>query len=306
MIEHNMLAMTTDYHGSNKSTKDIRNALASIARAGFSHIHWCHEWTGDYIYSTHEMLQIRDWCTEFGLKVKGVHATDGIGRKPFDPADPRDIFVQDTKNYHSMNEYNRLAGVELIRNRIDLAQILDAGAIVLHFSQPWEVFAADKNYREQFYRQAFKSFDELEYYCTTRRIRICVENLDSPPEYLRYEFDTLFDRYGGDYMGLCLDTGHANFTCKSNCLELAERYTSRLFMIHTHDNQGGGDEHLLPFSGTFNWEGFAQVLARSPYEAPLVMEPSFRGEGDAAAWLDKAYKDGMRLQEMVSGAGTVQ
>jgi sugar phosphate isomerase/epimerase len=294
-----MLAMTTDYHGVSKNTANIKEALANIARAGFSHIHWCHEWTGDYLYSVHEMLQVREWCGEFGLKVKGVHATDGVKRQPFNPADPRDLFVQNTKDYTSLNEYNRLAGVELIKNRIDLARILDAGAIVLHFPQPYEVFEADKNYREQYYCQAFKSFDELEYYCKTRCIRICVENLGSPPEYLRYEFDTLFERYDSAYMGLCFDTGHGNFTCKNNSLEFAERCNDRLFMIHVHDNQGEKDEHLIPFEGTFNWEGFAEVLARSPYEFPILMEPSYKEDKDDAVWLDKAFKAGMRFHEMV-------
>jgi sugar phosphate isomerase/epimerase len=244
------------------------------------------------------MLQIREWCDEAGLKVKGVHATDGIKRKPFDPGNPHDVFVQDTKNYASLNEYNRLAGVDLIKNRIDLAHILDAGSIVLHFAQPHEVFEADKNYREQYYCQALKSFDELEYYCKTRRIRICIENTGRQ-EYDRYMFDTLFKRYDGAYMGLCFDTGHGNFLCKNNCLEFAERYNDRLFMIHIHDNQGGKDEHLIPFEGTFNWEGFAKVLAQSPYEFPLLIESAINGEGGEKDWLDRAFKAGVRFHEMV-------
>ena len=35
--------------------EDRETCLREIAEAGFSHIHWCFEWTGDYIYSKAEM-----------------------------------------------------------------------------------------------------------------------------------------------------------------------------------------------------------------------------------------------------------
>jgi sugar phosphate isomerase/epimerase len=298
-MENCMLAMTTDFHGVSKNTGELRETLVKINQAGFSHVHWCHEWTGDYIYSHYEMLQIREWLYELGLKVKGIHATDGIRRQEFNPRDPRDLFIQNTKNFASENEYNRLAGVELIKNRVDLAHIIDAGAIVLHFDQPYEVFKADPSYRDRYYRQAFKTFDELEYYCKLRHIRLCLENCNLPPEYTYYQFDTLFERYDADYMGLCFDTGHGNIACKYNCLDYAERYKERLFIIHIHDNHGEKDEHIIPFDGTFNWEGFAEILASSPYEFPILMEPSLKDDSDEKTWLARAFAAGSRLHQMV-------
>jgi sugar phosphate isomerase/epimerase len=285
-----MLAMTSDFHGESRNTAEIQETLARIAGAGFSHVHWCHEWTGYYLYSTHEMLQIRSWCDALDLKVKGVHATCGMGT--YDEGA--------VKNYASPLEYNRLAGVELVRNRVDLAHTLDAGAIVLHFPLPWRRFEEEPEFREAFYRQALRSFDELEAYCTTRRIRVCVENDNAcPPPHTRSMYDTLFDRYGGDYLGLCFDTGHANMTCEENVLEYAERYRDRLFMIHLHDNHGRTDEHLLPFEGGFDWEGFAPLLAHSVYEFPLLMEPSLKSAENETAWLKKAYEAGARFYGMV-------
>ena len=61
--------MLTDYRGESRNSVDIKNALTRIAQAGFSHVHWCHEYTGSYLYSVHEMLQIKEWCDEQGLKV---------------------------------------------------------------------------------------------------------------------------------------------------------------------------------------------------------------------------------------------
>jgi sugar phosphate isomerase/epimerase len=295
-----MLAFTTDFSGESRSTVKIKQTLEKIARTGFTHIHWCHEWSGDYLYSVYEMFQIKAWCKELDLKVKGIHASQGVSREPFNPDNPVEIFTDDTKHYASLNEYNRLAGVELVKNRVDLAQALDAGAIVLHFGQPFEIFEVNEEYRNRVYCQAMKSFDELEYYCKTRGIVICLENASTTPrKHTAYELDTLFKRYDKDFLGFCFDTGHGNVACKANCLEYAERYNDRLFMIHIHDNHGERDEHILPFDGTFNWEGFAKVLARSPYELPVLMEPSYKNNGDEQEWLDKAFSVGNRFSEMV-------
>ena len=281
-----MLSIATDYHGQSRNTIEIKATLTRIAQAGFSHIHWCHEWSGYYIYSVHEMLQIKDWCGELGLLVKGIHASHGEK-------------VGDLKSYASANDYNRLAGIELIKNRVDLAHLLNAEDIVLHSTLPYSKIESEDDFHDYFVR-AFKTFDELEPYCKTRNIRICIENCGAPALFNRI-FDTLFQRYDKDYMGLCLDTGHAYHDCKENCLEYAERYNDRLFMIHGDDNHGTGDDHLLPFDGGFDWEGFAPLLARSPYKFPINIEVSiekYQGEDDSV-WLKKAFEAGSRFSAMV-------
>ena len=271
-----MLAINSDFHGTGRNSADIRESLAKIARAGFSHVHWCHEWTGSYIYSVHEMHQIREWRDQAGLAVKGVHASAGE-------------YQSDLKDYTSSNEHNRLAGVELVKNRIDLAHILDAGDIVLHFYP-----------QDSLFQKAMLSFNELEPYCKDRGIRICIENaFEIAPADSRYIFDTLFKTYDSEFMGLCFDTGHALMACKENALEYAERYNDRIFMIHLHDNHGEHDEHLIPFEARFNWDAFAPILARSPYSLPAVIESIYKGNGNEQDWLQKARVAGSRFSEMI-------
>ena len=281
-----MLAMTSDFHGENRNSADIKNTLARIARAGFSHVHWCHEWTGSYLYSVHEMLQIKEWCDELGLLVKGVHATKGENNS-------------DLKDYTSLNDYNRLAGVELIKNRIELAYILRTDCIVLHLDTPWERIAKEPDSLNTVLQPVYSSFDELEPYCKNHKVKICLENGGGPAAINILVYDALYERYNKDFLGLCLDTGHAFLYCKENCLEYAQRYNDRLFMIHIHDNRGESDEHILPFQGGFDWEGFAPILARSPYQFPILMEPSYKEEGDDSLWLKKAFEAGNRFSAMV-------
>ena len=45
------LAIATDYSGESSRTEDSEHILKMVSQAGFTHIHWCHEWDGDYTYS---------------------------------------------------------------------------------------------------------------------------------------------------------------------------------------------------------------------------------------------------------------
>lgn len=49
------LAISTDFMGEQPELEQLHSILRKIADAGFTHIHWCHEWEGDYIYSSFEM-----------------------------------------------------------------------------------------------------------------------------------------------------------------------------------------------------------------------------------------------------------
>jgi sugar phosphate isomerase/epimerase len=307
-----MFAFATDYNGENRNTADIKENLAKLARAGFTHVHWGHEWDGPYSYSVYEMLQIREWLDELGLKAKGVHASDGARRSRVKTMYHYAWRQENIRDYTSENEYNRLAGVELIKNRVDLAHALDAENIVLHMQLPYKSFQEDPSFQDRYYTQACKSFDELVYYCKARNIRICIENLPgAPPEYQRRQFDFLFGRYDRDFLGFCFDTGHANIICSDN-LEFARRYQDRIYMVHMADNHGlsseecwedgpgmsACDEHLLPFEGSFDWEGFAPILAASPYKPPYLLEAQYKG-GDETAYLKRAIQAGERFAALI-------
>lgn len=54
------LAIATDFSGESTDTAEIKATLAKIKNTGFTHVHWCHEWDGDYLYSRYEMEQLRE------------------------------------------------------------------------------------------------------------------------------------------------------------------------------------------------------------------------------------------------------
>ena len=289
------LAMTTDFRGEFSKIEDIESCLREIAEAGISHVHWCFEWTGDYIYSKAEMYQIREWMEKYGLKAKSLHASNGSN---FGWCDGHY-----RKDYTSDTEFNRIAGRELIENRVELAQIIGATEIVLHMYLPFLDFQNEPETKEVFYRQAFRSLDELEPFCKERNVRICIENLFEAPGELQLEqFDLLFARYPKEFLGFCLDTGHANLVWGDSFIEvLTERYKDRLFSIHMHDNKGWGDEpgcgdaHRLPGEGNIDWKRLMGVLRTSAYELPWTLEVKKPAEEDTAAYLKRAKETGAWL-----------
>lgn len=311
-----MLALATDYRGSGRSTAEIKATLADISRAGFTHVHWGFEWEGDYTYSIYEMMQIRDWLKEYGLRAKGVHGSEGHSRQNTPEKYHYRWAAQDRRDYTSENEYNRLAGVELICNRVDLAAMLGAEELVLHMQLPYRSFEESPAFRERFFRQVCKSLDELQFYCKARGVRLCVENLlGTPNQHQTEQFDLLFARYDRGFLGFCFDTGHGLVTNTQAPLELALRYRERLFAVHLSDNMGLADAacwedgramtkcdlHRLPFAGRFDWAGFAGLLARSPYEQPVVLEVQQRdmaqSVGDYLADCKAAGERFLRLME---------
>ncbi len=66
------IAMATDFNG---STGKAETSLRLIAEAGFTHLHWCHQWCTDYLYSDSEIEQIGLWLKKYGLKLLDIHGS---------------------------------------------------------------------------------------------------------------------------------------------------------------------------------------------------------------------------------------
>ncbi len=302
------IGFASDFGGQGTRLCDVKTTLEKIAKAGFTHVHWCHEWDGDYYYSRAEMELIKSWFDEYALKAKSLHASKGSRIRTAIRKD-----TESRKDFTSANEYSRRAGVELIKNRLDLAQVLGATEIVLHMYVPYMTFQEEPESEEIFYRQAFQSLDELEPYARERRIRICLETMLEAPAELQYEeFDRLFERYDKDYLGICWDTGHTHIILNERQAEFGRRYQDRIFSVHLNDNLGGPridlrdhedmagscDLHWIPGEGTVDWEETAEVLAASSYDLPIVME--LNGYDNQDEFLRRSYEAGIRLTEMIT------
>jgi len=274
-----VLAINTDYMNSHGNPEP---RLRQIADAGFSKIHWCHHFGSDYIYSDDEIDQITRWLRSYQLTVNDLHASSG-----------------ETNHYYAANEDIRLAGLELVKNRIHMANRLDTDVIVLHLSaQPDE---ADKNVA--FWEAVRRSMDILIPYARERNIRIAFENLLSNHATLQKILAT----YDPLDVGICYDPGHGNIV--GDGLDFAEAVKDRLIAFHLNDNDSSGDQHGLIFSGTVDWDRLARIIAASAYdkefmtiELTMPQEPGNIYAGDEAGFLSHAMASGLEFHKMVADA----
>lgn len=270
-----MLSMTTDYA---RSTGNPGPYLRRIAEAGFSHIHWCHQWNTDFIYSQYEIDQIAAWLADYGLRMLDIHASRG-----------------QEKTWGASQEYARLAGVELVKNRIHMAASLESDVIIMHLPDRPE--SEDSN-RSAWLTPLRKSLDELASFAREHGVKIAIENMAND----NFEpIKLLFSEYGPDFLGLCYDSGHGNIDQRRG-LDYLDQYKNRLISIHLHDNDGSGDQHNLLFSGAVDWARLARILVESSYRKPISMELSMRHSGidDERHFLEKAFETGETFSRMVA------
>jgi sugar phosphate isomerase/epimerase len=286
-----MLSITTDYK---LDQGDPQPFLRAIADTGFTHIHWCHQWNTDFIYHAPEIEQIDRWLKEYALQLADVHGSEG--REKF---------------WYSPKEYARLAGVELVKNRIDFAARLGGDAIVMHLYPPTK-HPELSQFNAMIWDQLRKTLDELQPYALARGIRIALENLidfqgvaagSVTKEEAVDNFDLIaqvYEHYPPEYIGFCYDSGHA--ILGRNRMDRLAPLMQRLAVLHLHDNDGEGDQHRLPFVGAVDWQLAAELIAQAPYTKPMSYEVSIRNAGisDEREFLQQAYATGARFAEMVA------
>jgi sugar phosphate isomerase/epimerase len=192
-------------------------------------------------------------------------------------------------------EYARQAGLELVRNRIEMTARIGGDAVVMHIgSEPAEPAAA-----QAFWDVARRTFDELEPAARHAGVRIALEN-GVPANFSSIR--RVFGLYGPDYVGLCYDSGHGNIV--GTGLDFLDECKDRLTVVHLHDNDGASDQHRLPGMGTVDWERLARLVAASAYRKPLSLEVSQKNSGleDGERFLASAREAGEKLTAMTEAA----
>ncbi len=271
-----MTSIATDYQ---QSTGSPHRYLQAIAAAGFTHIHWCHQWNTDFLYSAPEIDQIERWLDELGLRLTDTHASSGR-----------------EKRWASVREYERLAGVELVTNRIEMTARLGGDVLVLHMPAELNETAPEFDY----WAPVRRSLEAIEQSCRATGVRIALENLGAKESWGAIE--TVLSDYPPEFVGLCYDSGHGNIS--GDGLDRLAEHTDRLLALHLHDNDSTGDQHRLPFMGTVDWERLAGLIARSSYRKWVNLEVSQQRSGyeDEAAFLRKAHDIAGQLTEAIATA----
>lgn len=299
---------STDFSNNLLIWSEMERQVRFLAEAGFTHTQWMQNWEGDHLFSKSEMFQIRDVMRYYNICAHSIHASEGgvrttmiNGQKIFRN---RYRLTELQKDYTSTNEYLRLAGVDLIKNRIDLCTYIGASVMVLHMQLPYVLFEEKPEEKKAYYRQVMKSFDEVKEYAKAAGVRITLENLIcTPQKYQEEEFDLMFDRYDSDFLGFAYDSGHASLMCREDYYHFLKKYNDRIYATHLQDNvsipdellyQEDGDKadlavlmhdyHWVPNvdgtlgQGVLDWDLIAKYVAQAPLELPADFEVCIRSK----------------------------
>ena len=122
-------------------------------------------------------------------------------------------------------------------------------------------------------------------------VTVALENV-RVAEHLRYVLDNRTE----DHVKFCFDAGHANIWCRD--VDWLSLYGKRLAALHLHDNGGEEDDHLIPMTGTVNWDRVLRAVDNTSYMGALTIETEVRGirdKSELSGYLQKVYSAGKEL-----------
>ncbi len=242
---------------------DRETKLALFASRGFRFIHWCDDWNNGALYSEEDMRSCCQAVESAGLKCLDVHGSDAPGIK-----------IGATEQ-GAKKEY-----IHLLENRIEFCSVVGGNAVAIH--PPKEPPDLDRSL------QILESVRPL---CEELGIVLAIENCFPHDEKLLAHY---FERFPPEFIGFCFDSGHANLNKNSD--ELME-FSSRLKVLHLHDNRGKIDDHQPPFWGTVDWPRVMGWIEKSGHSKPVNFEITHRPryfEGRPEEYLDYARSSILR------------
>jgi sugar phosphate isomerase/epimerase len=76
--------------------------------------------------------------------------------------------------------------------------------------------------------------------------------------------------------------------------EAIETLSGHLWTTHVHDNRGTRDDHLVPYSGSINWDAAIMETQKIGYEDVLMFEVA--SDGDPVDVLQRTARARERLE----------
>jgi sugar phosphate isomerase/epimerase len=232
-------------------------------------------------YDKNHVQDVAQWFLDHGVSLHSVHAplfsglgSGRAGELPLSPA-----YLERRLRIDSMDEMKRA---------LEVAERLPFSFFILHLGLPGEEYDLRK------FDAAFTSIEHLRLFAKERGTQVLIENIPnelSTPKRLLY-----FLQYTRLGVKICFDTGHAHLT--ESVLPEFEALKDVIATVHLHDNHHENDDHLLPFSGTIEWDPVLEALRAQNGQAPLLLEP--RQYGPEQTGMPKVQEVVRKIREQVA------
>jgi sugar phosphate isomerase/epimerase len=93
-----------------------------------------------------------------------------------------------------------------------------------------------------------------------------------------------------------MDFGHAFLG--GDVPDAIETAAEHLIATHVHDNHGRGDDHLVPFRGSIDWDAALVTMMKIGYEGTYLLE--LANTSSPAAVLEDARRARQRFERALS------
>ena len=169
-------------------------------------------------------------------------------------------------NIAALQDKSRLNSIKQIKDSIDLANKINAEAVVIH--PGLAPFLANKYFLDKVYERANNSIKELGEYGRDLGVLATIENMPTFDGMLYNNMEDLHNLLTSLDMSMTLDIGHANHASYPP----EAMYFDSIKHIHAHDNFGDDDAHLALGEGSIELKYIVNSLEEKNYDGIYIIE----------------------------------
>ena len=274
----------------------VTNILCEFADNGAESVVLTDEWGKRLVKEPGFYTTLLGWLRESGMKIFECHGLWSIAY---------DLNITDRPRRRAMIEEHKLC--------MEYAADLGCRTYVMHIGA-FDCYYKDTTL-EEMRRLAVESLEKLIPAAEKLGIIIAIENSFEPsntPDEVLY----FLKYFNTPVLGCCFDTGHANIMAKTpgkdpakyasymnvcwknGVVEEADAFgklAPHIVTCHLHDNDGYGDAHNLPGTGTIDWKTLIPALKNCPRIVSMQNETSAGAYHVSIAKLCRTFDELMKL-----------
>jgi sugar phosphate isomerase/epimerase len=261
-----------------------REHLAQIASHGFEAIELFATRTHFDYHDTAAIDALGRWLSDTGLRLNSIHA-------PITASMTNGQWCERYSNASS-DGARRQTAVREAEAALQIAKRIPFGVMVVHVGTPTAKSGVADNNRSS----ALKSVDAICSLAEPLGVRLALEVIPNDLS-TAASLVTMIERdLESKSVGICMDFGHAHIM--GDVADAVETAAEHLIATHVHDNRRRDDEHLVPYTGTINWDMALMTMQKIGYDGTYLME--LANTGSPAAVLEEARRARQRFERTLA------
>ena len=212
----------------------------------------------DY-HDARAIASLGEWLSDARLELHSVHA-------PVFEAIKGGQWVGPLSNA-AADEQRRTKAVAEARAAIDIARVLPYRFLVVHLGMPSGSPIPPGDNQPAAARRCVEEIASL---AAAAGVKVAIEVIPNALSSAETLVQLIEDDLDGLDVGICLDYGHAHLM--GDLVEAIEAVSGHMITTHMHDNGGRKDDHLVPFSGSIDWDRAMMATQKIGFDGVLMLE----------------------------------